>query len=157
MSLFFLLARNYYKRTKYPFFAQCKATQNKIAWAHCMFFADHVAELSGARNFQRPKLRSITDSRHCCKILCAVYTGFSALASLSVFVDCPKHQAESCWQIGAARPDRTVTPFLAADFKSAVSAYSTIAAFKRTYISYYWIRPLSRENLVHLARLSRAT
>ena len=37
MSLFFLLARNYYKRTKCPFFAQCKATQNKIAWAHCMF------------------------------------------------------------------------------------------------------------------------
>ena len=62
MSLFFLLARNYYKRTKYPFFAQCKATQNKIAWAHCMFFADHVAKLSGARNFQRPKLPSITDN-----------------------------------------------------------------------------------------------
>jgi hypothetical protein len=67
MSLFFLLARNYYKRTKCPFFAQCKATQNKIAWAHCMFFADHVAELSGARNFQLPKLRPIPDSRHCCK------------------------------------------------------------------------------------------
>ena len=38
---------------------------------------------------------------HCCKILCAVYTGFSALASLSDFVGCPKHQAESCWQISA--------------------------------------------------------
>ena len=41
----------------------------------------------------------VDDCPHCCKILCAVYTGFSALASLSDFVDCPKHQAESCWQI----------------------------------------------------------
>jgi hypothetical protein len=28
-----------------PLLTQCKATQNKIAWAHCMFFADQVDQL----------------------------------------------------------------------------------------------------------------
>jgi hypothetical protein len=28
-----------------PLLTQCKATQNKIAWAHCMFFADQVVQL----------------------------------------------------------------------------------------------------------------
>jgi hypothetical protein len=28
-----------------PFFAQCKVTINIITWAHCMFFADQVAQL----------------------------------------------------------------------------------------------------------------
>ena len=133
MSLFFLLARNYYKRTKCPFFAQCKATQNKIAWAHCMFFADHVAELSGAQNFQRPKLRSITDFRHCCKILCAVYTGFSALASLSDFVGCPKHQAESCWQIGAAGEFDLAIP-KARVFKTLVYTFHHSGILKNVHI-----------------------
>ena len=32
-----------------PLLAQCKATQNKIAWAHCMFFADQVAQLLDIR------------------------------------------------------------------------------------------------------------
>ena len=52
------------------------------------------------RKLPAPQATSrLNDCPHCCKSICAVYTGFSALASLSDFVGCPKHQAESCWQI----------------------------------------------------------
>jgi hypothetical protein len=65
-----------------------------------MFFADQVAQLLDIPDISSyPKLRLSDDCPHCCKSICAVYTGFSALASLSDFVGCPKHQAESCWQI----------------------------------------------------------
>jgi len=70
MSLFFLLARNYYKRTKINthFCLSVKRLKTRSLGRTVCFFADHVAQLSGDRNFQRPKLRPITDCRHCCKI-----------------------------------------------------------------------------------------
>ena len=54
----------------YPFFSQCKVTRNIITWAHCMFSADQVAQLSSVPDyFQYPKLRLSDDCPHCCKIL----------------------------------------------------------------------------------------
>lgn len=41
-----------------PLLAQCKATQNTFAWAHCMFFADQVSQFTWyTGSFQYPKWR----------------------------------------------------------------------------------------------------
>ena len=76
----------------YPFFSQCKVTRNIITWAHCMFSADQVAQLSSVPDyFQYPKLRLSDDCPHCCKS-------------------------------GGTRGIPTLTVFRPADFKSAMAS-----------------------------------